>query len=85
MNTFWSYKYINILHHFSEILENLIRCLSSIDDTHFTILRVPKTIIIYREDKIVPYIENTRKPNVNFIEDKLDFYSIFSEEEMDTP
>ena len=65
--------------------KTLIGVYYSIDDTHFTILRVPKTIIIYREDQIVPYIENIRQPTVNFIEDKLDFYSIFSKEEMDTP
>ena len=53
----------------------------SMDGTHIIIPMGPKSIIVYREERIVPYIENLLNPFVNFIEDDLGIYSIFAEEE----
>jgi hypothetical protein len=55
----------------------------SMDGTHIIILRGPKNIIIYREECIVPYIQNLPQPLVNFIESDLGIYSIFLEDEVE--
>lgn len=53
----------------------------SMDGTHVIIPYAPRNIIVYKEDRIVPYIENLPEPLVNHIEDDLGFDSIFSKEE----
>lgn len=53
----------------------------SMDGSHTMIYRGTKNIIVYREDRIVPYIENHPQPSVKCIKEDLGIYSIFNEEE----
>lgn len=53
----------------------------SMDGTHIIISYGPKNIIVYCKDRIVPYIKNLPEPLVNHVEDDLEIYSIFTEEE----
>jgi hypothetical protein len=56
----------------------------SLDVTHLSIPRNGKNIIVLKEGIILPYIESVPQPNVNYIEEDLGVYSIFSEEEKNT-
>jgi hypothetical protein len=53
----------------------------SLDGTHLSVPRNGKNIIVLREGRISPYIESAPQPNVNYIEEDLEVYSIFSEED----
>ena len=53
----------------------------SMDGSHIIIPKGPKNIIIYREERIVPYIENPPQSDINFVEMDLGVYSIFDEGE----
>jgi hypothetical protein len=53
----------------------------SLDGTHLSIPWNGKNIIVLREGRISPYIESVPQPNVNYIEEDLGVYSIFSEED----
>jgi ribonuclease HI len=53
----------------------------SLDGTHLSIPRNGKNIIVLREGRISPYIENVLQPSVNYIEEDLGVYSIFAEED----
>jgi ribonuclease HI len=53
----------------------------SIDGTHLSIPHNGKNIIVLREGRISPYIENATQSNVNYIEEDLGVYSIFAEED----
>jgi hypothetical protein len=53
----------------------------SLDGTHLSIPRNGKNIIVLREGRISPYIESIPQPNVNYVEEDLGVYSIFSEED----
>jgi hypothetical protein len=53
----------------------------SLDGTHLSVPRNGKNIIVLREGRISPYIESVPQPNVNYIEEDLGVYSIFSEED----
>jgi hypothetical protein len=50
----------------------------SLDGTHLSIPRNGKNIIFLREGIISPYIESIPQPNVNYIEEDLGVYSVFS-------
>jgi hypothetical protein len=50
----------------------------SLDRTHLSVPRNGKNIIVLREGRISPYIESVPQPNVNYIEEDLGVYSIFS-------
>jgi ribonuclease HI len=56
----------------------------SFDWTHLSVPRNGKNIIVLREGRISPYIESVPQPNVNYIEEDLGVYSIFSEEDNTT-
>ena len=51
----------------------------SLDETHLSIPQNGKNINP-REGRISPYIESVPQPNVNYIEEDLGVYSIFSKE-----
>ena len=53
----------------------------SLNETHLSIPRNGKTIIVLREGRISPYIESAPQPNVNCIKEDLGVYSIFSKED----
>ena len=53
----------------------------SLDETHLSAPRNGKNIIVLREGRISPYIENVPQPNVNYIKEDLGVYSIFANEE----
>jgi ribonuclease HI len=53
----------------------------SLDGTHLSIPQNGKNIIVLREGRISPYIESVPQPNVNYIEEDLGVYSIFSKED----
>jgi ribonuclease HI len=53
----------------------------SLDGTHLSTPQNGKNIIVLREGRISPYIESVPQPNVNYIEEDLGVYSIFSEED----
>jgi ribonuclease HI len=53
----------------------------SLVGAHLSIPRNGKNIIVLREVRISPYIESVPQPNVNYIEEDLGVYSIFSEED----
>jgi hypothetical protein len=52
----------------------------SLDGTLFFIPWNEKNIIVLREERISPYIESVPQPNVNYLEEYLGVYSIFSYE-----
>jgi hypothetical protein len=52
----------------------------SVDMTHLSIPRNGKQIIVLREGRISSYIESIPWPNVNYIEEDLGVYSIFTDE-----
>jgi hypothetical protein len=52
----------------------------SLDGTHLSVPQNGKNIIVLREGRISPYIESIPQPNVNYVEEDLGVYSIFSEE-----
>ena len=52
----------------------------SLDDMHLFVPRNGKNIIVLREGIISPYIESVPQPNVNYLEEDLGVYSIFSNE-----
>jgi len=52
------------------------------DDSHIIVPKGPKNIIIYREERIVPYIESPTQSTVNYVETNLGVYSIFDENDM---
>jgi hypothetical protein len=54
-------------------------CLS-LDGTHLFVPQNGKNTIVLREGRISPYIESVPQPNVNYIEEDLGVYSIFSKE-----
>ena len=51
----------------------------SLDETHLSIPRNGKNIIVLREGIISPYIESVPESSVNYIEEDLGVYSIFVE------
>jgi hypothetical protein len=53
----------------------------SLDETHLFVPQNGKNIIVLREGSISPYIESVPQPNVNYIEEDLGVYSIFTEED----
>jgi hypothetical protein len=53
----------------------------SLDGTYLSIPRNGKNIIVLREGRISPYIESVPQHNVNYIEDDLGVYSIFTNED----
>jgi hypothetical protein len=53
----------------------------SLDETKLSIPRDGKNIIFLREGRISPYIESFPQPNLNYIEEDLGVYSIFSKED----
>jgi ribonuclease HI len=53
----------------------------SLDGTHLFIPRNGKNTIVLREGRISPYIESVPQPNVNYLENNLEVYSIFVEED----
>jgi hypothetical protein len=53
----------------------------SLDGTHLYVPRNGKNVIVFREGRISPYIESVSQPNVNYIEEELGVYSVFSEED----
>jgi hypothetical protein len=53
----------------------------SLDETHLSIPLNGKNIIVLREGRISPYIENVPQSSVNYIEEDLGVYSIFTEED----
>jgi len=55
----------------------------SIDGSHIIVPKGPKNIIIYHEERIVPYIESPPQSNVNYLETNLGVYSIFDENDTD--
>lgn len=44
-----------------------------------------KNIIIYREGLIMTYIENIPEPHVNYVEEDIGVYSLFTEDELPLP
>jgi ribonuclease HI len=56
----------------------------SLDGTHLSIPQNGKNVIVIREGRISPYIENIPQPNVNYIEEDLGVYSIFADEDTTT-
>lgn len=61
----------------------LTRGYYSMDGSHIIILKGSKNIIIYQEERLVPYIENPPQPNVNYVETDVGVYSIFDEGEVE--
>jgi hypothetical protein len=53
----------------------------SLDGTHLFVPQDGKNIIVLREGRISPYIENVPQSNVNYIEEDPGVYSIFAEED----
>ena len=53
----------------------------SMDGSHIIVPKGPKNIIIYQEERIVPYVENPPWSEINFVEIDLGVYSIFDETE----
>jgi ribonuclease HI len=53
----------------------------SLNETHLSIPWNGKNIIVLREGRISPYIENVPQSSVNYIKEDLGVYSIFSEED----
>jgi hypothetical protein len=53
----------------------------SLDETHLSIPRNGKNIIVFKEGRISPYIESVPQPTVNYIEEDLGVFSIFVEED----
>jgi ribonuclease HI len=53
----------------------------SLDGSHLSIPKDGKNIIVLREDRISPYIEKIPQLNVNYVEESLGVYSIFTEED----
>jgi hypothetical protein len=53
----------------------------SLDDTHLSIPQNGKKIIVLREGIISPYIESVPQSSVNYIEEYIGVYSIFSKED----
>jgi len=53
------------------------------DGSHIIIPKGRKNVIIYHEERIVPYIKNLPQSMVNYIETDLGVYSIFDESDMD--
>jgi ribonuclease HI len=53
----------------------------SLDETRLSIPRNGKNIIVLREGRISPYIENVPQSNVHYIEEDPRVYSIFTEED----
>jgi hypothetical protein len=53
----------------------------SLDETHLSVPRNGKNIIVLREGRISPYIENVLQSSINYIEEDLGVYSIFVEED----
>ncbi len=51
------------------------------DGTHLIIPRGPKNVIVYREERIAPFIENLPQSSVNYLDEDLGTYSIFCEDE----
>jgi hypothetical protein len=56
----------------------------SLNETHLSIPRNGKNIIVLREGRISPYIESIPQPNVNYIKEDLGVYSIFADEDNTT-
>jgi hypothetical protein len=56
----------------------------SLDGTHLFVPRNGKNIIVLRDGRISPYIESIPQPNVNYVEEDLGVYSIFSNEDNTT-
>jgi hypothetical protein len=52
-----------------------------LNGTHLSIPRNGKNIIVLREGRISPYIENVPQSSVNYIGEDLGVYSIFAEED----
>jgi ribonuclease HI len=53
----------------------------SLDGTHLSVPRNGKNIILLREERISPYIESVPQSSINYIEEDVGVYSIFSEED----
>jgi hypothetical protein len=53
----------------------------SLDESHLSVPQNCKNIIVLREGRISPYIDSVTQPNVNYIEEDLGVYSIFTEED----
>ena len=53
----------------------------SLKETHLSLPRNGKNIIVLREGRISPYIESVSQSSVNYIEEYLGVYSIFVEED----
>ena len=53
----------------------------SLDGSHLSIPKDGKNIIVLRENRISPYIEKIPQLNVNYVEESMDVYSIFTEED----
>jgi ribonuclease HI len=53
----------------------------SLDGSHLSIPKDGKNVIVLREDRISPYIEKVPQLNVNYVEESLGVYSIFTEED----
>jgi hypothetical protein len=53
----------------------------SLDETHLSIPRNGKNIIVLREGRISPYIKSVPQSSGNYIEEDLGLYSIFAEED----
>jgi len=51
-----------------------------LDGTHMSISKDGKNIIFIREGRISPYIEGLPQPHVNYIEEDINVYSLFTEE-----
>jgi hypothetical protein len=52
----------------------------SLDGTHLFVPRNRKNIIVLWEGRISPYIESVPQPNVNYLEEDLGVYYIFTDE-----
>jgi hypothetical protein len=52
----------------------------SLDRSHLSVPWNGKNIIVLGERRLSPYLESVPQPNVNYIEDELGVYSIFSKE-----
>jgi ribonuclease HI len=62
-------------------LQALIGGYLLLDGKHLSIPRNGKNIIVLREGRIPPYIENVPQSSINYIEEDLGVYSIFVEED----
>ena len=56
----------------------------SLDGSHITISHNRKNLVIPREPRTTPYVENTPGPEINFAETGLGTYSIFLEDEQES-